>query len=176
MQSPTEALSMDTFSKIEYKRPDMGELKKNLNKLLDQFKKAKNYEEARATFLAYEKASGHFETIYVVASIRNTLDTTDKFYDGEMQFFNRAVAQLMPISKSFTEALLNSPFATRFEREFGRQLFTLAQIDQKTQSTKIISDLIHQGNLENESRRAQGSIPCLGKALRRHLRKAGSPV
>ncbi len=150
MQSPTEALSMDTFSKIEYKRPDMGELKKNLNKLLDQFKKAKNYEEARATFLAYEKASGHFETIYVVASIRNTLDTTDKFYDGEMQFFNRAVAQLMPISKSFTEALLNSPFATRFEREFGRQLFTLAQIDQKTQSTKIISDLIHQGNLENE--------------------------
>ena len=150
MQSPTEALSMDTFSKIEYKRPDMGELKKNLNKLLDQFKKARNYEEARATFLAYEKASGHFETIYVVASIRNTLDTTDKFYDGEMQFFNRAVAQLMPISKSFTEALLNSPFATRFEREFGRQLFTLAQIDQKTQSTKIISDLIHQGNLENE--------------------------
>ena len=35
MQSPTEALSMDTFSKIEYKRPDMGELKKNLNKLLE---------------------------------------------------------------------------------------------------------------------------------------------
>ena len=140
---------MDTFSKIEYKRPDMGAMQKKLKHLLKQLKSAKSYEEARAAYLASEKESGHLATAYEAASIRNTLDTTDKFYDGEMQFFNRAIAQLMPISKSFTEALLDSPFRTRFEREFGRQLFTLALIDQKTQSTKIISNLIRQGKLEN---------------------------
>ena len=43
MQSPTEALSMDTFSKIEYKRPDMGELKKNLNKLLEDSKESTSF-------------------------------------------------------------------------------------------------------------------------------------
>ncbi len=140
---------METFSKIEYKRPDMGAMKKKLKTLLNKLKKAKSYEEARAAYLASEKESGHLETSYVVASIRNTLDTTDKFYDGEMQFFNRALAQLMPLSKSFTETLLRSPFRAQFEQEFGKQLFTLAEIDQKTQSTKIIPDLIRQGNLEN---------------------------
>ncbi|HML68762.1 MAG TPA: M3 family oligoendopeptidase [Clostridia bacterium] len=148
-QTQAEALMMETFSKIEYKRPDMGAMKKKLKTLLNKLKKAKSYEEARAAYLASEKESGHLETSYVVASIRNTLDTTDKFYDGEMQFFNRALAQLMPLSKSFTETLLRSPFRAQFEQEFGKQLFTLAEIDQKTQSTKIIPDLIRQGNLEN---------------------------
>ena len=148
-QTQAEALKMETFSKIEYKRPDMGAMKKKLKSLLKQLKKPKSYDEARAAYLASEKESGHLETSYVVASIRNTLDTTDKFYDGEMQFFNRALAQLMPLSKSFTETLLRSPFRAQFEQEFGKQLFTLAEIDQKTQSTKIIPDLIRQGNLEN---------------------------
>ncbi len=140
---------MESFSKIEYKRPDMNALKKKLKQTLRAFKKASSYEDARAAYLASLEEIGHVETSYVVASIRNTLDTTDKFYDGEMQFFNRAVAQLMPVSKSFTEALLRSPYRAEFEREFGRQLFTLAEIDHKTQSNKIILDLIRQGNVEN---------------------------
>lgn len=141
--------TMEKFSQIDYKRPDMRALKKKLQSLLREMKKAKTYEEAHKAFLASQKETEHIETSYVVASIRNTLDTTDKFYDGEMQFFNRAVAQLMPISKAFTEALLRSPFRAQFEEEYGKQLFTLAEIDRKTQSTKIIPDLILQGNLEN---------------------------
>ena len=110
--------------------------------------------------------TGHVETSYVVASIRNTLDTTDKYYDGEMQFFNRAVAQLMPVSKAFIESLLRSPFRAQFEAEYGKQLFTLAQIDQKMQSLKIVPDLIRQGNLENvykkDHRRLQDHLPRRG--------------
>lgn len=140
---------MDQFSKIEYKRPDMNALKKKLKQVLRSLKKAASYEEARAAYLASLAETGHVETSYVVASIRNTLDTTDKFYDGEMQFFNRAVAMLMPVSKSFTEALLRSPYRAQFEAEFGRQLFTLSEIEHKTQSNKIIPDLIAQGNAEN---------------------------
>ncbi|MEZ4508282.1 MAG: hypothetical protein R2912_07665 [Eubacteriales bacterium] len=36
-----------------------------------------------------------------------------------MQFFNRAVAKLMPVSKAFTEALLH--LIAPIEREFGRR-------------------------------------------------------
>ena len=147
------ALTMETFQEIEYKRPNMDAMKKKLKQLLRAMKKAATYEEARAAYLAFQEESGHFETSYVVASIRNTLDTTDKFYDGEMQYFNRAVAQLMPLSKSFTESLLRSPFRAEFEAEFGKQLFTLAEIDRKMQSNTIIPDLILQGNLENVYRK-----------------------
>lgn len=140
---------MEPFAKLEYKRPDINALKKKLKVQLTALKNAKSYEEARAAYLASLAESGHVETSYVIASIRNTLDTTDKFYDGEMQFFNRAVAMLMPVTKSFTEALLRTPYRAQFEQEFGKQLFTLAEIDHKTQSTKIVLDLIAQGNLEN---------------------------
>ena len=143
------AQTMPVFSQIVYQRPDMAALKKRLKAHLRALKTAATYEKARAAYLASQEETGHVETRYVVASIRNTLDTSDKFYDGEMQFFNRAVAQLMPLSKAFTEALLRSPFRAQFEAEYGRQLFTLAEIDQKTQSIRIIPDLILQGNLEN---------------------------
>ena len=78
---------MESFAKIEYKRPDMNALKKKMKALLGALKSAKTYEQARAAYLTLQVETGHVETSYVVASIRNTLDTTDKYYDGEMQFF-----------------------------------------------------------------------------------------
>ncbi len=141
---------MEAFSQIEYKRPDMGALKKKLKTYLSAFQKAASYEQAREAYLQAKDEMAHIETSYVVASIRNTLDTTNKYYDGEMQFFNRALALMMPISKAYIEALLKTPFRAQFEAEFGRQLFTLAEIEHQTQSKKIILDLIRQGSIENE--------------------------
>ncbi|MEA4869700.1 MAG: M3 family oligoendopeptidase [Christensenella sp.] len=140
---------MEPFAQITYKRPDMGALKKKLRIQLNTLKRASSYEAARAAYLASQEETGHVETAYIIASIRNTLDTKDPFYDGEMKFFNSAIAMLMPLSKAFTKALLRSRFRPQFEAEFGKQLFTLAEMDQKTQSLRIIPDLIRQGNLEN---------------------------
>ena len=141
---------MEPFSQIVYTRPDMGALKKKLRAQLKKLKKASSYDAARAAFLASQEESGHVETAYVVASIRNTLDTKDPFYDGEMKYFNSAMAMMMPLSKAFTKELLHSRFRPQFEQEFGKQLFVTAEMDQKTQSLRIIPDLIRQGNIENE--------------------------
>ena len=141
---------MEPFSQIVYTRPDMGALKKKLRAQLQKLKKASSYEEARAAFLTSQEESRHVETAYVVASIRNTLDTKDPFYDGEMKYFNSAMAMMMPLNKAFTKELLRSRFRPQFEQEFGKQLFIMAEMDQKTQSLRIIPDLIRQGNIENE--------------------------
>ena len=140
---------MEPFSQIPYQRPNVSALKRQLKQHLSSLKKATCYEEARSIYLSVQQDMARVETTYVVASIRNTLDTADKFYDGEMQFFNRALALLMPTSKKMLDALLKSPFRADFEKEFGKQLFALAEIEQKTRSNKIILDLIAQGNLEN---------------------------
>ncbi len=141
---------MQKFSEIEYKRPDMGAIKKCYKKQLSILKKAKSYEEMKQAFFAIQDTLSDAETTYVVASIRNTLDTTDKFYDGEMQFFNRALAMLMPLMKEATTALLNSPFRAQFEAEYGKQIFSLGEMQCRIQSKKIIPDLIAQGKIENE--------------------------
>ncbi len=140
---------MEQFSKLTYKQPDMGAFKKTAKQQLKKLKNAASYEEARAAYMASQESSGHVMTSYVIAYIRNTLDTKDKFYDGEMKFFNRAIAMLMPLSKQMTEALLKTPFRAQFEEEFGKQLFSLAEMERKTQSKKIIFDLIRQGSIEN---------------------------
>jgi M3 family oligoendopeptidase len=127
----------------------MDALKKALKQQFKKFKNAGSYAEARAAFLASKELVAHAETSVVVASIRNTLDTADAFYDGEMKFFNRAFAMLIPLNKKFLKALLGSPFRAQFEEEFGRQLFSLAEMDQKTQSNRVVLDMIRQGNLEN---------------------------
>ena len=141
---------MQKFSDISYRRPDMSALKRSVRKQLRLFRSATSFEEAKSAYLAAQGILKHVETSYVVASIRNTLDTTDKFYDGEMKFFNRASAMLLPLSKAFIEALLITPFRSGFEAEFGKQLFVLAEIQKKTRSKKIIVDMIRQGNAENE--------------------------
>ncbi len=140
---------MEQFSKLKYTRPDMGAFKKTAKQQLKRLKNATSYEEARAAYLASQEASGHIMTSYVIAHIRNTLDTKDKFYDGEMEFFNRAIAMLMPLSKQMTETLLKTPYRKQFEEEFGKQLFSLAEMERKTQSKKVILDLIRQGSIEN---------------------------
>ncbi len=140
---------MEQFSKLKYTRPDMGAFKKTAKQQLKRLKNAASYEEARAAYLSSQEASGHIMTSYVIAHIRNTLDTKDKFYDGEMEFFNRAIAMLMPLSKQMIETLLKTPYRKQFEEEFGKQLFSLAEMERKTQSKKVIPDLIRQGSIEN---------------------------
>ena len=77
---------MEKFSQIAYERPDFHALRRNLKRRLSAFKSADSYEAAKAVYLAAKDEMEHVETNYVVASIRNTLDTTDQFYDGEMKF------------------------------------------------------------------------------------------
>lgn len=148
---------MQRFSEITYRRPDMGALKRAMKKQLQLFRRATSYEEARGAYLAAQGILAHAETAYVVASIRNTLDLADKFYDGEMKFFNRAAALLLPLSKAFNEALLGTAFRADFEAEFGPQMFLLAEIERKTQAKRIIPDLIRQGSLENAYRKTAAS-------------------
>lgn len=141
---------MEKFSEIKYVRPDVAAFKRAYKAKIAELTSAKSYKEARAAFLAMQELLSDVETDYVIAHIRNTLDTADKFYDGEMKFFNTAMAQLMPLNKKATEALIASPFRSDFEVEYGAQLFVNADIEKRIQSKKIIPEMIAQGNLENE--------------------------
>lgn len=141
---------MDKFSQLEYRRPDIARFKKDVKAQLDRFVRAESYAEAREAYLAGESLQAEIATMYVLASIRNNMDTADAFYDGEMKFFNKAMAGLMPLSKKSTEALLASRFRPDFEKEFGKQMMASAEMDRKVQSRKIILDMVRESNLEDE--------------------------
>ena len=72
------------FSEMPYARPDLDAVKQQFADLLARFKAAATYAEAHAVFLEEEKLNKHVDTLAQLASVRNTIDTRDKFYDEEM--------------------------------------------------------------------------------------------
>ena len=69
------------FSEMPYARPDLDELKQQLQALTDQLKSAPDYASAHEAFLAQQKLSTHIDTLATLSSVRNSIDTRDKFYD-----------------------------------------------------------------------------------------------
>ena len=72
------------FSDLPYQRPDVKQLKKDFAKHLGHFNKAKTFEQADAAFLAFMGSMEAWATQNTIASIRNTMNMKDEFYDEEM--------------------------------------------------------------------------------------------
>ena len=129
------------FSEMPYKRPDPEALIKRVQELTEQFRNAKNYEEAKAVFLAYEEEEKASDTMASLAYIRHSIDTRDAFYDGEIEFWDEFGPEIEEYAQEWLEAMLASPFRKDFEAEYGDLLFVNAEIEKKTFSPEIIEDM-----------------------------------
>lgn len=153
------------FSQMAYERPDINELKKQIKGFTEKLEKSGSYKEARDTFMEFEKASKHVETMMTLASIRNSIDTRDEFYDAEMNFWNAAEPELQEFFQEWTATMLKSKFRDDFAKEFGDLMFVNAEIQLKTFSPEIISELQQENELtlEYEKLLASAQIPFEGK-------------
>lgn len=153
------------FSEMPYERPDLDKVKRELGDLTGRLKAAKSYEEARAVFLEKEAAERHVDTLATLASIRNSIDTRDEFYDGEMNFWNAAGPELEEYDKAWTAAMLASPFRKDFAAEYGDLMFVNAEIELKTFAPEIVPQLQRENDLTQEHQKliASAKVPFEGK-------------
>ncbi len=153
------------FSEMPYERPDLDKVKRELGDLTGRLKAAKSYEEARAVFLEKEEAERHVDTLATLASIRNSIDTRDEFYDGEMNFWNAAGPELEEYIKAWTAAMLASPFRKDFAVEYGDLMFVNAEIELKTFAPEIVPQLQRENDLTQEHQKliASAKVPFEGK-------------
>ena len=153
------------FSEMPYQRPDLEQLKQEQAALTQRLTEAKTYEEAKAIFLEKEAFEKHYYTMYTLASVRNTIDTRDEFYDAEMKFWNVASPELEEYSQAWTMAMLESPFRKEFSEEYGDLMFKNAEISLKTFSPEIIPELKAENDLTLAYSKliASAQIPFEGK-------------
>ena len=135
------------FSEMPYARPDLNELKQQLQALTDRLKAAPDYAAAREAFLAQQKLSMHIDTLATLSSVRNSIDTRDKFYDAEEQFWNEAGPELRAYDDAWTAAMLESPFRKDFAAEYGDLMFVNAEIGRKAFSPAIVEELKQENQL-----------------------------
>ena len=154
------------FSEMPYERPDLDKVKRELGDLTGRLKAAESYEEARAVFLEKEAAERHVDTLATLASIRNSIDTRDEFYDGEMNFWNAAGPELEEYIKAWTAAMLASPFRKDFAAEYGDLMFVNAEIELKTFAPEIVPQLQRENDLTQEYQKliASAQIPFEGQS------------
>ena len=154
-----------TFSKIPYERPDLNEVKRQMEERTDSLRRASSYQEARDLFVAADTLKRHVATLEILVQIRHSIDTRDAFYDEEESFWNNAAPELEDYYQAWRAALCESPFRKELADEFGEIIFTNMEIERRTFDTAIIPLLQQENELVTEYEKliAGARIPFLGK-------------
>ena len=111
--------TLKTFSDLEYTRPDFEKIKDFYIRLNEKMKKVTSFASVKACIEEEEKFSSEFSTQTTIASIRHTIDTSDKFYDEEDKYINDKFPEIMPYITAYQHSLLNCPFQAEINAEYG---------------------------------------------------------
>ena len=138
---------MIRFSEIEYQRPDMEALKAAVEEATRKVREAGSAAEVRDAYFAVQEKEKDADTMFTVCHVRNTIDTTDAFYDSEMKWLREAMARTIPQFTAWQKALAESPFRGELEAEFGAQLFRKIDAALMTSDERIIPETIRDGEV-----------------------------
>ena len=138
------------FSQMPYTRPDYNETNQKLQALLEEFKAAATLQECLDAYAKIDHYSQHVQTMFNLAYIRNSLDTTDQFYAAEKDYTDEVAPKLQEVQQAITLALLESPFRKDLEAKWGRLMFVNAEMELKTFTPDIVPDLQEENRLATE--------------------------
>ncbi len=139
-----------TFKEIPYERPDLEALKKAFAESTERLASAQSCAEAKAAIQESGKLMKHFMTLATIVEIRHTIDTRDAFYEAEQEFFDTESPTMSPLTMKYYETLLASPYRPELEKEFGTQLFALAEIQTKSFCDALVPLMIEENKLTSE--------------------------
>jgi oligoendopeptidase F len=129
------------FNDYSYQRPDLQSFKSSFQEVLNQFINAPNVEQQAKLLQEINALRVDFDTMASICSIRHSINTNDKFYETENQFFDEHYPETAELINDYYRALLTSTFRKDLETTFGNQLFVLAELSLKTFEPEILQDL-----------------------------------
>lgn len=160
---------MFTFKDYEYKRPDMAQVEKDFNALLESFKNADSAEAQNKVLEDINRLRNDFETMAVLVHIRHTIDTTDEFYEKENDFIDESSPIYEGLVSRLYEALVNSPYRKELEAQWGDQVFKIAELKLKTFSPEIIEDMKLENKLSSQYSKLRASAKIMFEGEERNL-------
>ena len=94
-----------TFENYQYTRPNVDEVKEQLSNLVTRLISVNSTKETLEIFNEYNKLREHLETMSTLVEIRATIDTTDKFYEEEREFWDEFSPELASIQSKFNKEM-----------------------------------------------------------------------
>ncbi|MCR5787145.1 MAG: M3 family oligoendopeptidase [Acholeplasmatales bacterium] len=138
------------FEQYQYQRPDLEKFINDVNEKSLQLEKNDSLEESFKLIDEINAIRSHFSSMAELVSIRNSINTNDKFYDAEMDFFSEANPRAHVAENKFFNTLLNHKFLSSFEEKYGHQWFNQMRLNNKCFSEEIVPYLTEEKKLVNE--------------------------
>jgi hypothetical protein len=157
------------FKDYPYSRPDIEEIKAKFQKLIERFTLASSFREQDECLVAINQLRGEFESMSQIVSIRQTIDTTDSYYEKEQEYFDETMPIYQGLISDFYQALGDSKFRVELEGKWGQQLFRIAELTLKTFKPEIIEELQLENKLTTEYTKLIASAKILFEGEERNL-------
>lgn len=138
------------FKDFEYKRPDLDALTASVNKVLEAFNKSESVEDEKQAIYDYNDLMSKYYSMHTLASIRASIDTNDKFYDEERNFYDEFGPNVSELENKFQKRLAESKYRNDLEQEFGYQLFALTDNAVKEFDPSIMDLMKEENRLTTE--------------------------
>lgn len=145
------------FSEMPYERPDLDALLNGLEDAAKRFEAAESAEAQLDILRETEKLSSSFWTMATIASIRNSIDTRDEFYDAEQAFFDEVSPKIAEKSQLLSIAMVRSKFRPELEKELGEVCFINTEMEIKSFSPEIVELMQEENALTSEYQKLYAS-------------------
>jgi M3 family oligoendopeptidase len=155
------------FSTLPYERPDFDYYESKMKELTEQILNAKEYSEIQRILTEAEELSNNLETMATIGMIRNTLNTTDEFYEKEVEYINERGAEAAAYSTSLYKAILECKFTSELTDEFGKELLVTLQREVNQFKEELIPFMQKEAKLTQKYQKimATAQIEFDGKTL-----------
>ena len=155
------------FSEMKYERADTAEAGRQFEKLTETVKNAKSEAEVFSALSEEERISAHFSTMANIAYVRHSINTEDKFYDAENDYYDENGPVLQEKINEFFVALTESPYRPAVEEKYGSLMFKNLEMELKCFSPEIIPLLQKENKLVSDYQKlvASAQIDFRGEKL-----------
>lgn len=155
------------FKDMPYERVDFDAVEKELRTLMAEFEAAKSGEEQFEIHKKYYELEGKVSTLYTISHIRFDIDTTDKFYEAEHEYYDEKLPVFSNLVLEYQEKMYNSPYRDYLESKIGPVAFKNMEIAKKAMDEKLIPLLQEENALKMEYNKliASAKIDFDGKEL-----------
>ncbi|WP_087972481.1 M3 family oligoendopeptidase [Oceanobacillus rekensis] len=138
------------FDDYSYERPLLGDEQAKFKELIKVFTDSQSVEGAIDSIKRINEFRNRLSTLFNLVYIRSSINTKDEFYQKERDYFDEIEPELKEMDTDFYKVLVKSPFRKALEKQFGSQLFQIADFEIKSFSPEIISLLQKENKLASE--------------------------
>ena len=145
-----EVKEMLKFSEYKYEELNIDQIKKDLNKLIEELEKAKSAKKQYELILKINEYRKKVETNMSIASVRFTINTADPYYIKQNELIDNISPIYSALITKYYKTLVNSNFRNSLEKKLGKSLFQMAETAIKSFDDKIVEEAVEENKLVSE--------------------------